>query len=145
MRSFLLVCVAAALLAGVVRGVEMGLPDDEAGCPGRTPPREVVSVAGWSTEAKATLLQALWKNQVVAAFFAMSGLPAPKFHQSEAFEALASPYIDYLCGRAIKIDPRGDRWDLSTYNRDVPCGRPFAAEIHQRVAATLPAGSVDGN
>ena len=66
---------------------------------------------------KKELLHALWKYAKPAAFFTMHGLPGPAFEEAEAEKAVKG-YIDYFCGRCIKIDLRGDTADPSAYDND---------------------------
>jgi hypothetical protein len=66
---------------------------------------------------KIKLLNALWENMVPASFFTMMGLPSPGFDEKKAEEAVKG-YIDYFCGRAIKMDLSQDKVDPWLYNRD---------------------------
>jgi hypothetical protein len=64
---------------------------------------------------KITLLREMWKNQKVAAFF--GGGSGPAFNYQEA-SLVVHGYIDYFCGRAMKVDLSGDYVNPYAYNRD---------------------------
>ena len=64
---------------------------------------------------KITLLREMWKHQRVAAFF--GGGSGPVFNEQEA-NLVIHGYIDYFCGRAMKVDLSGDDVNTSAYNRD---------------------------
>jgi hypothetical protein len=51
------------------------------------------------------LVRALWENTSPAAFFKITGMPAPEWSEHHALAAVtpACASIDYLCGRPIKI------------------------------------------
>lgn len=81
------------------------------------------SVKGWPAADKEFLLAQLWENQVPAAFFAMNGLAPPPLNYTEVSETIEQgKYVDYLCGRAIKIDVSKDVWDFTTYDTYLPKG-----------------------
>lgn len=65
---------------------------------------------------KIALLRALWEAQTVASFFAYQ--PRPKFSESEAEQVVTESYIDYFCGRPIKMDLSGDTLNPQLYDRD---------------------------
>ncbi len=75
------------------------------------------------------LLHVLWMNQKPADFFTMSGLPTPPYNEKEAEQAynyakLHNRTIDYVCGRAIKINfNKGDVIDSILYDRDAGKGK----------------------
>ena len=73
-----------------------------------------VSIVG---KDKMKLLRALWEHAKPAVFFQMHGLPGPAFEEAEAEKAVKD-YIDYFCGRCIKIDLRGDTANPSAYDND---------------------------
>jgi len=66
--------------------------------------QEKISIKGL---CKVTLLHKMWTHQRVASFYSLSGHAPPEFDVEEAKNAVCS-YIDYFCGRAIKIDLSGD-------------------------------------
>lgn len=71
---------------------------------------------------KIALLRSLWTNQVTASFFGSGLLPAPAFSDEDATKALTRGYIDYFCGRAIKLDLTKDKVDPWAYDRDAGMG-----------------------
>lgn len=63
------------------------------------------------------LVRALWKNAKPAAFFESSEL-APTLNEKELDKEVArGKKIDYLSGRAIKINFQGDSVDPSEYDK----------------------------
>ena len=69
---------------------------------------------------KVDLLERLWSNRKPASFFRFSGIDSPSFDKSQSKLAIKG-YIDYFCGRCIKIDISGDEADYRLYDRD--CGK----------------------
>jgi len=65
---------------------------------------------------KITLLREMWKHQRVAAFF--GGGSGPVFNEQEAKRVVEHGYIDYFCGRAMKVDLSGDDVSTYAYNQD---------------------------
>lgn len=53
---------------------------------------------------KVLLLQELWRNSIIAAFFTLNLVPAPLEPAYSEFEEAANGYIDYLAGRVIKTN-----------------------------------------
>ncbi|KAL4994394.1 hypothetical protein BDV10DRAFT_189062 [Aspergillus recurvatus] len=69
---------------------------------------------------KGDLIAALWSRSKPAAFFAMSGLPAPSFDKEDALRD-AEKFgwtFDYLQGRVIKSDLSGNEVNPWGYDRD---------------------------
>jgi hypothetical protein len=67
---------------------------------------------------KVELLTALWLNSKPAAFYTFNyQVDVPGFSKQEAKEAVKK-YIDYFCGRCIKMDLSGDTTDVYSYERD---------------------------
>ena len=89
---------------------------------------------------KIELLEALWENQKVAAFFGRGSGPA--FDHDSSSEAI-SGYIDYFYGRAIKANLSGDTVNFLQYDRD---SKISGAEVVKRlrengpIKATKPEG-----
>ena len=72
---------------------------------------------------KMDLLEKLWDNQVPAGYFRMFDAPTPMFDVDEALAELTSRGaldmgVDYICGRAIKVDLMGDDVNPRMYDRD---------------------------
>lgn len=67
---------------------------------------------------KLTLLAQLWANQRSASWFLLTKTTPPLFDIAKARELLQCEYIDYCCGRAIKMDLRGDKITPWLYDRD---------------------------
>ena len=82
---------------------------------------------------KRELLKALWCAQVEASFYQGSGIQAPAFKH----DADLTKYIDYHCGRAIKIDLSGDTISPSLYDRDA--GKGKCAEVVAAMRTGKPA------
>ncbi|KAL6232430.1 hypothetical protein BDW75DRAFT_242958 [Aspergillus navahoensis] len=73
---------------------------------------------------KEDLIAALWSRSKPAAFFAMSGLPAPPFNKEDALRQAEQLNwcFDYLQGRVIKSDLSGEEADPWGYDRDNGAG-----------------------
>lgn len=56
-------------------------------------------------------------NQSSAIFYRINGIPEPEFDEKQAERAVKG-YIDYFCGRAIKMDLSKDEIDPCCYDRD---------------------------
>ena len=81
---------------------------------------------------KVALLRALWENAKPAAFFLRNSIPPHAFDEKAASTQLKT-YIDYFCGRCIKIDLSGNMVDFSLYNRDVEVpGETIVAKLRSR-------------
>lgn len=85
-----------------------------------------VNVKDLSTEQKLKFIEALWYNQSPASFFVFL---KPSYNVEEARRLFDNGYIDYLCGRALKLNTTGDTWNLSLYNRDIPRGNPTGEQV----------------
>ena len=70
---------------------------------------------------KVQLLRALWENMKPSRFNMMRGI-AIQFNEREAENAI-SGYVDYFCGRCIKIDFSEDIVDPRLYERDAGIGK----------------------
>ncbi|KAL4801798.1 hypothetical protein BDV18DRAFT_164608 [Aspergillus unguis] len=70
---------------------------------------------------KALLLKELWNRSHPAAFFAISGFPAPDYDEKEALaEAEKCQWVlGYILGRPIKADLSRDETDPTHYDCDV--------------------------
>jgi hypothetical protein len=76
---------------------------------------QLISIKGL---CKVTLLHEMWKHQRIAAFYSLyGGQSAPEFNMEEARNAIHN-YIDYFCGRAIKVNLSGDVVSSYAYDRD---------------------------
>lgn len=71
---------------------------------------------------KVLLLRVLWNGQATASFYRSLIVPAPVFDHATAREAISRGYIDYFCGRAIKMDLRDDDIDPSAYEQSAGAG-----------------------
>ncbi|KAL4987764.1 hypothetical protein BDW68DRAFT_177517 [Aspergillus falconensis] len=73
---------------------------------------------------KEDLIAALWSRSKPAAFFALSGLPAPPFDKEDALRQAEKSgwYFDYLQGRVIKSNLSGEEADPWGYDRDNGAG-----------------------
>ena len=91
--------------------------------------RSTVSVKNLSTEQKLKLIEALWNNQSPASFFVIQKRSPPPYIVEEARKLFDDGYIDYLCGRALKLNTTGDMWNLSLYNRDIQRGNPTGEQV----------------
>lgn len=63
-----------------------------------------------------TLLKALWSNSKPSAFF-YNPILSPPLSNEELEEASKRDYVDYLCGRVIKVDLSCEYVDPIPYNR----------------------------
>jgi len=97
---------------------------------------DIVSVIGWTNAEKLQLLHQLWNAQIVAASFQGCG---PSWDSDVAEKALQGHSIDYLCGRAFKILPTDDEWDLSLYNRDIQRQSQLGQATYARVVTEITA------
>jgi hypothetical protein len=66
---------------------------------------------------KIHLLKSLWNNSQPAAVFGMTGLRPPSFSEKEAKSAVTD-FIDYFCGRRIRMDISKNETDPRFYDRD---------------------------
>ena len=84
------------------------------------------------------LIKALWERSSPAAFFTMTGLPAPAFDERSASQILSGPYkyFDYLDGRVMKISLNTDDVDPSLYDRDL--GKGAFAEVVRKLRLQYP-------
>lgn len=74
-----------------------------------------VNIAGLD---KVELLYALWNSSSPAAYFGQfMGREPPEFDWDKA-RAAVNNYIDYFCGRCIKLDLRRDSVDPCLFDRD---------------------------
>lgn len=89
-----------------------------------------VDISRLSTSQRLSLLEALWRQQRVSAFFGYSGIIPPRFN-ARAAEKKINGYIDYFCGRAINMDLSKDTIDARLYLRDLP---PDAKSVEELVA-----------
>ena len=76
---------------------------------------------------KKAVLRALWHHSQPAPFFNAVPWAAPALSEAELTEALSGQgrndyYVDYLCGRVIKIDFGGDTINGRNYDRDNGAG-----------------------
>lgn len=76
---------------------------------------------------KVKFLRCLWEASKPAAFF--GGFGGPAFNENEAKKAV-NDYIDYFCGRCIKMDFRGEQVDSYLFDRDFGQGK--AKECFER-------------
>ena len=67
---------------------------------------------------KITLLASLWSNSSPAGFFKNMPEMAPPFNLQAAQRDVERGFIDYFCGRLIKMDLSGDTVDVFLYERD---------------------------
>lgn len=86
-----------------------------------------VNVKDLSKEQKLKFIEALWNNQSLASFFAFR--TPPSYNVEEARRLFDNGYIDYLCGRALKLNTTRDTWNLSLYNRDIRRGNPTGEQV----------------
>jgi len=77
---------------------------------------DTISIEGLD---KLTLLHKLWLNAPVASFFSTGIIPPPAFNFVQA-QSVLDNYIDYFCGRPIKMNLSGDSILPSLYDRDAP-------------------------
>jgi hypothetical protein len=70
---------------------------------------------------KVKLLMAVWEYATPAAFYAIYLRPSPPFDESAAKDATMR-YIDYYCGRCIKLDLSGDTTYPIAYDLDRGAG-----------------------
>ena len=68
---------------------------------------------------KILLLKALWKEAPIAPFYGECHVAIPKFSEVDAAKTLLcrNGYIDYLCGRPIKVNIKEDVCDALFYDR----------------------------
>lgn len=68
---------------------------------------------------QSTLISALWKHQILAGFFRGNSFLAPQLSNIELNSAL-NTNIDYLAGRAIKINFRNyeDNHEIESFGYD---------------------------
>ncbi len=64
---------------------------------------------------KVSVLHVLWDHQIPASFFTANNIPSPEFDPVEAEDAI-NGYVDYLCGRCMKIDISKDFIDSMRYD-----------------------------
>jgi hypothetical protein len=70
---------------------------------------------------KVMLLEALWYKQKPAAFYAFNMVQSPHFDKVLASKAIET-YIDYYCGRCIKMDIHNDTVNPYAFDRDAGVG-----------------------
>lgn len=70
---------------------------------------------------KVKLLQMLWENSSPAIFFNAFPIKPPSFDRENASTAVES-FIDYYCGRCIKMNLSGDSVDPYSYDRNYGTG-----------------------
>ena len=70
---------------------------------------------------KITILKKMWERTNIATFILIHGTRAPSFDEKSAEKAVTG-YIDYFCGRPIKIDLSKDEVNPRLYDRDAGQG-----------------------
>lgn len=71
--------------------------------------------------SKKILLRELWKNSKSASFFTVNGIPSPPLEEKDIDDRLnemdnGDHYIDYFCGRAIKMSLGDNEIDSGIYD-----------------------------
>ncbi len=94
--------------------------------------RGMTDIAGLD---KVALLKALWDNQVVTFF---PSRIRPIFDHDDAAKAVQRPYIDYYCGRGIKLELRKDVVNFRVYDRDIGAGKTGAEIVAQLRSRSTP-------
>lgn len=85
---------------------------------------------------KVDVLYAIWQASSPAAWFGQfMGVPPPVFNWEEARRDLGRHgcYVDYFCGRCIKLDFRSDALDPRLFDRDY--GQGAVARAVQKLRA----------
>jgi hypothetical protein len=85
------------------------------------------SLEGWSLERRQDLLRSMCEHQARVGIFAF--IPAPPVHARGSPHEWTEGFIDYYCGRAIKMDLSADRVNPCNYDRengDGAFGRRYA-------------------
>ena len=71
---------------------------------------------------KVELLRELHKRQITAGFYGFTFGIGPAFDDDKAREVVSKGYIDYFCGRAMKVDISGNEACPRLYDRDAGTG-----------------------